>query len=156
MTGSHELVGRIAAVTGAGSGLGAAMSRRFAEAGMAVAALDIDEAAARATASALADELGVPTMAAHVDVGDAESLVAAAAGVAGDSAAATSCAPTSACSSSAPSTASPTTTGMGADFNVLGTVRTVASFLPLLRASDTGSAGSSSRRRRACSLPGCG
>ena len=43
---SVDLRGRIAVVTGAGSGLGAAMSRRFAEAGMAVAALDIDEPAA--------------------------------------------------------------------------------------------------------------
>ncbi len=82
MGDQDELAGRIAAVTGAGSGLGAAMSRRFAQAGMAVAALDIDEAAARATAATLADDVGVPTMAARVDVGDAASLAEAAAAVA--------------------------------------------------------------------------
>ena len=72
-----DLAGRIAVVTGAGSGLGAAMARTFAEVGMAVAALDIDEAAAQATATSLADEFGVPTTAVHTDVGDADSVVAA-------------------------------------------------------------------------------
>ena len=56
--GPADLAGRVAAVTGAGSGLGAAMCRRFAEAGLAVAALDIDQAAAAATAATLAVELG--------------------------------------------------------------------------------------------------
>jgi NAD(P)-dependent dehydrogenase (short-subunit alcohol dehydrogenase family) len=49
-----DLAGRTAVVTGGGSGLGAAMCRAFAEAGMAVAALDIDEARARETAGTLA------------------------------------------------------------------------------------------------------
>ena len=78
MTGAEDLAGRIAVVTGAGSGLGAAMARTFAEVGMAVAALDIDEDAARATATSLAEEFGVPTTAVHSDVGDVDSVAAAA------------------------------------------------------------------------------
>jgi meso-butanediol dehydrogenase / (S,S)-butanediol dehydrogenase / diacetyl reductase len=68
----RELEGRVAAITGAGSGLGAAIARQCADAGMAVAALDIDEARARATADELA-ALGGPAFAARVDVGDADS-----------------------------------------------------------------------------------
>ncbi len=72
-----QLAGRIAVVTGGGSGLGAALARTFAEAGADVAVLDIDEEAAAATASALA-ELDVTAVSARVDVGDAASVVAAA------------------------------------------------------------------------------
>ena len=50
MTSLDVFRGRIAVVTGGGSGLGAAMSRQFASAGMAVAVLDIDEANAQACA----------------------------------------------------------------------------------------------------------
>jgi NAD(P)-dependent dehydrogenase (short-subunit alcohol dehydrogenase family) len=69
---ARELAGRVAAITGAGSGLGAAIARQCAEAGMAVAALDIDETTAQATAGEIAS-LGVPTFAARVDVGDPDS-----------------------------------------------------------------------------------
>src|SRR5688500_9853155 len=78
---SDELAGRIAVVTGAGSGLGAAMCRRFAAAGMAIAALDIDPDGAQAVAGSLAEEFGVATMSTRVDVGDAASLAAASAEV---------------------------------------------------------------------------
>ncbi len=64
-----ELAGKMAVITGGGSGLGAAMGRVFAGVGMGVAVLDIDEAAATQVATSLADEFGVPTMAARVDVG---------------------------------------------------------------------------------------
>jgi NAD(P)-dependent dehydrogenase (short-subunit alcohol dehydrogenase family) len=64
-----ELAGKIAVITGAGSGLGAAMARAFARTGMAVAALDLDEPSAQQTATALADEFSVPTTALRVDVG---------------------------------------------------------------------------------------
>ena len=43
-----DLSGKVAVVTGGGGGLGAALGKVFAEAGAAVAALDIDEAAAGA------------------------------------------------------------------------------------------------------------
>lgn len=136
-----QLQDRIAVVTGAGSGLGAAIARAVAEAGADVALLDIDAERAAANATALADELGVTTTSARVDVGDSPSVVAAAEHVR-------------------------VTLGgcdllfanvgvqqFGAidklteqdwqwvlDVNVLGTVRTVREFLPMLRS------GSGSRR----------
>ena len=95
-----DLSGRIAVVTGAGSGLGAAMCRRFAAAGMTIAALDIDEAGARTTATETADEFGVATLSARVDVGDIASLASAAAQSRRHSGAVTCSARTWACSSS--------------------------------------------------------
>jgi len=133
MAGS-PLDGRIAVVTGAGSGLGAAMARVFASAGMAVAALDIDGPAAEVTARGLAEELGVPTTWARTDVGDADSVGAAARHVAET---------LGGCDLLA---ANVGVQQFGAidrlteqdwrwilDVNVMGTVRTVREFLPLLR-----------------------
>jgi 2-keto-3-deoxy-L-fuconate dehydrogenase len=51
MMGPDSPTGRIAVVTGGGSGPGAATARVFAEVGMAVPGLDIDEAAPACTAS---------------------------------------------------------------------------------------------------------
>ncbi len=65
-----ELNDRIAVVTGAGGGIGAAMCRRFATEGMSVVVADIDAAAARATAA----ECG--GRAVHVDVADPASVAA--------------------------------------------------------------------------------
>ncbi len=64
-----------AAVTGAGSGFGAAMAHEFARAGIAVGVLDIDidETASEATADALAGS-GATSEALRVDVGDAVSI----------------------------------------------------------------------------------
>jgi NAD(P)-dependent dehydrogenase (short-subunit alcohol dehydrogenase family) len=42
-TSESALAGRVAVVTGGGSGLGAAMAHEYARAGMRVAILDIDE-----------------------------------------------------------------------------------------------------------------
>lgn len=72
-----DLADRIAVVTGAGSGFGAAMAQEFARAGMSVAALDIDEERARQTAAAVA-ELGVGAEGVRVDVGDPRSILDAA------------------------------------------------------------------------------
>jgi NAD(P)-dependent dehydrogenase (short-subunit alcohol dehydrogenase family) len=75
MTGrprARDVVGRVAVVTGAGSGLGAAIARQCADAGMAVAVLDIDEPRAQATASEV-ESLGVPAVAGVIDVADLES-----------------------------------------------------------------------------------
>ena len=74
----ERLQGRNAVVTGAGSGLGAALARLFAEAGANVALLDIDADAANANATTIATDLGVTTTSTRVDVGDAASVVAGA------------------------------------------------------------------------------
>jgi NAD(P)-dependent dehydrogenase (short-subunit alcohol dehydrogenase family) len=129
------LAGRVAVVTGAGSGLGAAMARVFASAGMAVAALDIDGPAAEATAAMVSQELGVPSTAVRADVGDAASVAGAARHVATT---------LGGCDLLA---ANVGVQQFGAidrlteqdwqwvlNVNVMGTVRTVREFLPLLRA----------------------
>jgi len=130
-----KLAGRIAVITGAGSGLGAALARLFAGQGMAVAALDIDEPAAQQTASALADELGVPTTALRVDVGDAESVAAAARYVKAKLGGCdVLCANVGVQQFGAIDQLTEQDWRWVIDVNVLGTVRTVREFLPLLRA----------------------
>src|SRR5262245_35570143 len=131
---SAELAGRIAVVTGAGSGLGAAMCRRFAEAGMAVAALDIDEARAKETAMTLAESCGVPAMSRHVDVGDERSLADAAAQVEATLGGCdVLCANVGVQQFGAIDRLTEDDWTWVLNVNVLGTVRTVAAFLPLLR-----------------------
>jgi NAD(P)-dependent dehydrogenase (short-subunit alcohol dehydrogenase family) len=61
---------RVAVVTGAGSGIGAALARGFAAEGATVVVADIDEAAARATA----DAVGGGALAVGVDVADPSSV----------------------------------------------------------------------------------
>lgn len=51
----QELAGRVAVITGAGSGIGAAMAWRFARAGMKIVAADVDEAALAALCAQLGD-----------------------------------------------------------------------------------------------------
>jgi NAD(P)-dependent dehydrogenase (short-subunit alcohol dehydrogenase family) len=129
-----DLAGRIAVVTGGGSGLGAAMCRRFAEAGMAVAALDIDEARAKETAATVAGAFGVPVMSRHVDVGDARSLESAAADVeAALGGCDVLCANVGVQQFGAIDRLTDDDWTWVINVNVLGTVRTVAAFLPLLR-----------------------
>lgn len=65
-----ELAGRIAVVTGAGSGIGRAIARRFAAAGAAVVAADLNLAAAEETAAASPEQI-VPY---QVDVTDEPSV----------------------------------------------------------------------------------
>lgn len=64
--------GRVAIVTGAGSGIGKAMVEHFVSLGMKVAAADIDGDAARATADGAAGEVS----ASAVDVSDASAVAA--------------------------------------------------------------------------------
>jgi 3-oxoacyl-[acyl-carrier protein] reductase len=66
---------RVAVITGAGDGIGAAVARRFAAEGAAVAALDRDGDAARLLTEAIAANGGGRTLALAVDVAD-EAAVA--------------------------------------------------------------------------------
>ncbi|MEO1061594.1 MAG: glucose 1-dehydrogenase [Actinomycetota bacterium] len=69
-----SLSGRRAVVTGGARGIGAAICRRLAEAGAAVAVADLDVIAATATAGDLANRYGVTAVGLTVDVGSAESI----------------------------------------------------------------------------------
>ncbi len=74
---AFDLRGRVALVTGAGRGLGRAISARLAEAGATVVCADIDEATATDTASAIRAD-GHRAAPAHLDVtrrADVETLV---------------------------------------------------------------------------------
>ncbi len=67
------LDGRVAMVTGAGQGIGAAIAARLAALGASVAVCDIDEA----TANATAESLPTPSIGVQVDVSDRAAVVAA-------------------------------------------------------------------------------
>jgi NAD(P)-dependent dehydrogenase (short-subunit alcohol dehydrogenase family) len=76
----NELEGKVAVVTGAGSGMGRAMAERFAAAGMRVVAADIEQPALEATVAALTNE-GATAVGVRTDVSlasDVEMLAEAA------------------------------------------------------------------------------
>lgn len=74
---TDELKGRVALVTGAGSGLGAAVARALAEAGAAVACVDVNEQAAEQVAKDLREQEDATALAIQCDVGDKDAVAAA-------------------------------------------------------------------------------
>jgi NAD(P)-dependent dehydrogenase (short-subunit alcohol dehydrogenase family) len=130
-----EYSGRTAVVTGAGSGLGAAMAGLFAEAGAKVALLDIDGARAEANAAALR-ERGAAAIAARVDVADPQSLQAAAAAVqASFGACNVLCANVGVQQFGAIEKLTANDWTWVLSVNVVGVANTVQAFLPLVRAA---------------------
>ncbi|MFI6283873.1 SDR family NAD(P)-dependent oxidoreductase [Streptomyces sp. NPDC051018] len=67
--------GQVAVVTGAASGIGLAMARRFAAEGLKVVLADVEEEALERAAGELADD-GARVLARTVDVGDRDSVLA--------------------------------------------------------------------------------
>ncbi len=80
MTTDGRLAGKVALITGAGSGIGEATAKLFASEGATVVVADIDDAAARSTARSITRAGGVATPQ-HVDVTDEQDTVALAARV---------------------------------------------------------------------------
>ena len=73
MTATGAFAGRVAVVTGAGRGIGAACARRMGEGGAAAVIGDIDMAAADQTARSLEAD-GIPALAFPLDAGDEQSV----------------------------------------------------------------------------------
>ena len=72
--GSGLLTGKVAAITGGGRGIGAAVARRYAEQGATVLVADIDGDAAEETAAAIAAETGARVAGYRLDVTDEAAL----------------------------------------------------------------------------------
>lgn len=124
-----------AVVTGAGSGLGASMVERFAQAGMAIVALDIDGERVEQTAQAVRDK-GGRAIALKVDVADRAALEAAAeAAKAEFGGCNVLCANVGVQQFGAIDRLTADDWRWVLDVNVLGVVNTVGAFLPLLRTS---------------------
>jgi NAD(P)-dependent dehydrogenase (short-subunit alcohol dehydrogenase family) len=132
---AEELAGKVAVVTGGGSGLGTALARVFARAGMQVALLDIDAEAAAQAAEAIGADHGVEAASVRVDVGDDESVAQAAREVESVLGGCdVLCANVGVQQFGAVDRLTEQDWEWVVNVNVLGTVRTVRAFLPMLRA----------------------
>lgn len=131
-----DLAGGTAVVTGGGSGLGAAMAALWAAEGMNVVVLDIDAAAAEATAATL-QAGGTETLAAGVDIADRAALDAVAERVRDTFGSVNVVAANVGVQHfDKLEDLSPETWEWVLGVNVIGTANTVTAFLPLLRAAE--------------------
>lgn len=73
MTAAHE-AGRVAVVTGAARGIGAAIAHALGREGWAVAVADLDQASAAETAARVGEEAGARTLGVAVDIADTASV----------------------------------------------------------------------------------
>ena len=127
--------GGVAVITGAGSGLGRSMAQRFASAGMAIVALDIDEPHVQETAQLLR-EAGGRAIALRADVADRASMEAAVSAAEQAFGACTIlCANVGVQQFGALDKLTEQDWRWVLDVNVMGVVHTVNAFLPLLRKS---------------------
>jgi NAD(P)-dependent dehydrogenase (short-subunit alcohol dehydrogenase family) len=128
-----SFAGGTAVVTGAGSGLGAAMVAQFASHGMAMVALDIDGARVEEVACAVRDD-GGRAVAMRVDVADADALSAAAI-LAEETFGGCNilCANVGVQQFGAIDTLTEQDWRWVLEVNVMGVIRTVTAFLPLIR-----------------------
>jgi NAD(P)-dependent dehydrogenase (short-subunit alcohol dehydrogenase family) len=125
-----------AVVTGAGSGLGAAMVAQFAAQGMAIVALDIDGERAEAVAQSVRGG-GGRALAMRVDVADPDALrVAATAADETFGGCTILCANVGVQQFGAIDTLTEQDWRWVLDVNVMGVIRTVDAFLPLMRRSE--------------------
>ncbi len=83
MSESNSTATRVAIVTGAARGIGAAVAKRLAQDGFAVGVLDLEEAAGKATVEAI-EAAGGRALALGADVSDAEQVEAAVSRVAAE------------------------------------------------------------------------
>lgn len=147
MTIHPSFRGGVAVITGAGSGLGAAMAARFAAQDMTVFALDIDGEQAELTARTLREQ-GGRAHALAVDVADHAALLAAADEVREKVGhCSVLCANVGVQQFGAADALTQNDWRWVLDVNVMGVVNTVDAFLPLLRDSspDSSTSGSLSR-----------
>lgn len=130
--------GKVAVVTGAGSGIGRALAVRLAAGGARLALLDLDGAAAVATARQCG-EAGARASADTADVTDQDALSRCAAAVTGESGRVDLlvCA-AGVIHTGTVQASSWEDTRRVIDVNLLGAMGTVHAFLPLVRASDAG------------------
>ena len=78
MTAANRLEGKVALITGAGSGIGRESALLFARYGASVVAVDVEIAAARDTVAALESGRGIAVAADVSKAGDCEAMIAAA------------------------------------------------------------------------------